>query len=133
MEIALVESVWQRARERCEYCLLPRALSLMPFEIDHIIPRKHSGTTESQNLALACFYCNRYKGPNIAGFDVGLSEPTRLFHPRKDDWAQHFQWKGTQLFGITAIGRVTIELLRMNHPEMIVVREALLDEGVFPF
>lgn len=56
MDQALAEIVWQRARECCEYCQLPSALSLVPFEIDHVIPRKHGGETAAGNLALACFY-----------------------------------------------------------------------------
>jgi hypothetical protein len=54
----------------------------MPFEIDHIIPRKHSGATVEGYLALACFYCNRYKGANIAGIDPPTGQVHPLFHPR---------------------------------------------------
>src|SRR5437667_5562987 len=35
-------TVRERARERCEYCLLPVEFSVLPFEIDHIIAEKHS-------------------------------------------------------------------------------------------
>ncbi len=133
MNEALAGIVWQRARDRCEYCLLPCALSLMPFEIDHVIPRKHGGLTVEGNLALACFYCNRYKGTNIAGFDPQTHAMTRLFDPRKDIWTQHFGWLSTRLEGTTPIGRTTIDVLRINHPEMLVIREAHRDEGVFPY
>jgi hypothetical protein len=105
----------------------------MPFEIDHVIPRKHRGATVEENLALACFYCNRYKGPNIAGFDPATSLLSRIFHPRIDRWEDHFKWHLYRVQGITAMGRATIEVLRLNHPEMILVREVLSDEGVFPF
>ena len=40
----------------CEYCQLPQASPSIPFEIDHIIARKHGGTTVAENLALSCFY-----------------------------------------------------------------------------
>jgi 5-methylcytosine-specific restriction endonuclease McrA len=66
MEQALVELVWQRAHARCEYCQLAQASSLLTFEIDHIIAKKHGGATVPENLCLACFYCNSFKGPNIA-------------------------------------------------------------------
>jgi hypothetical protein len=133
MDDALAKSIWQRARERCEYCLLPSAFSLMPFEIDHVIPRKHGGLTIENNLALACFYCNRYKGPNIAGIDPDTRLLSRLFNPRTDVWELHFRWQATRLEGVTEIGRATIEVLRLNHTEMLLVRDALHDEGVFPF
>src|ERR1700677_1421335 len=65
----LVASVWRRAQSRCEYCQLSSALYPAPFQIDHIVARQHGGATVSENLALACIHCNRYKGPNIAGID----------------------------------------------------------------
>ena len=133
MDAALAGIIWQRARDSCEYCLLPSVLSLMPFEIDHIIPRKHGGLTAEENLALACFYCNRYKGANIAGFDPQTRIMTRLFDPRKDIWKQHFRWQSIHLAGVTSIGRTTIEVLKLNHPDMLIVREALKDESVFPY
>jgi len=69
MDEALEQLVWQRANWTCEYCQLRQAVSSVPFEIDHIVARKHGGRTTANNLALACFYCNSYKGPNIAGVD----------------------------------------------------------------
>ncbi len=133
MDAALAGIIWQRARNRCEYCLLPSALSSMPFEIDHVIPRKHGGQTVEKNLALACFYCNRYKGANIAGFHPQTRQITRLFNPRSDIWEQHFRWQSTHIEGVTSIGSTTVVVLKLNHPEMLVVREALHDEGVFPY
>jgi len=35
MDAALQELVRQRARFRCEYCLLPEALVSTPFQFDH--------------------------------------------------------------------------------------------------
>jgi hypothetical protein len=133
MDEVLASLVRQRAGERCEYCLLPSSLSLMPFEIDHVIPLKHGGLTIEGNLALACFYCNRYKGPNIAGFDPDTRTMSRLFNPRNDVWRDNFHWKGASIGGTTPVGRTTIEVLRLNHPEMILVRKVLQEERVFPF
>ena len=61
--------VRERSGGRCEYCRLPEAESLVPFEIEHIIPRKHRGRTVAGNLAWSCIYCNGYKGPNLTGRD----------------------------------------------------------------
>jgi hypothetical protein len=65
MDAALIQLVRQRAGERCEYCRLPQAASGVPFEIDHILARHHKGRSVARNLAVACIYCNGYKGPNL--------------------------------------------------------------------
>ncbi len=122
----------QQAQDRCEYCHFPLALAELPFQVDHIIARKHGGATEPDNLALACFYCNSYKGPNIAGIDPQTNELVRLFHPRKDAWTTHFQWVDATLSGLTPVARATIQVLGINHPNAITVRESLMREGVFP-
>lgn len=129
---ALIALVWARASDACEYCQLPQSLSSIPFEIDHIIAQKHGGTSQADNLALSCFYCNSYKGPNIAGFHAGAGRVLRLYHPRKDRWERHFRWNGPELEGRTGIGLVTIAVLSINHPDAVVVRASLLEEGVFP-
>ena len=36
-----------------------------PFEIDHILPRKHGGTNNIENLQLSHPICNRNKGDKI--------------------------------------------------------------------
>jgi hypothetical protein len=78
---ALAQRVWQRARARCEYCQMPQEFDPLPFQIDHIIARKHRGRTRMENLALACFACNNHQGPNIAGIDPDTHAVTPLFHP----------------------------------------------------
>jgi len=110
---------------------LPAAFHPTPFQIDHVIARQHGGLEELENLALACVHCNRFKGPNIAGIDPTSGEIVRLFHPRRDTWSEHFRWDGPRLQAISQIGRVTIALLLVNDPEVIAVRNALQEEGVF--
>jgi 5-methylcytosine-specific restriction endonuclease McrA len=82
MEKKLEALVWRRAHDRCEYCCLQQTYSVLTFEVDHIIAIKHGGPTVASNLALSCFYCNSFKGPNVAGFDPKTRKLTRLFHPR---------------------------------------------------
>ena len=57
---------------------------------------------------------------------------SRLFHPRQDDWAEHFAWDGPELRGLTAVGRTTIDVLRINLPERVEHRRLLQELGVFP-
>jgi 5-methylcytosine-specific restriction endonuclease McrA len=66
---ALRRQVRERASERCEYCLLAELKAFFPHEPDHIIAQKHAGQSALDNLALACFDCNRFKGSDIASVD----------------------------------------------------------------
>jgi hypothetical protein len=106
--------------------------SSIPFEIDHIIARKHGGLTVSDNLALSCFYCNSRKGPNIAGLDPESQALSRLYNPRSDPWRDHFRLDGARLVGITSVGRATIEVLGVNLPDSVLFRASLIDDGVYP-
>ena len=67
MKQTLVDQVWDRSHNRCEYCLFPALHAWLPFQVDHIIAEKHGGQTLADNLALSCYYCNSFKGPSIAG------------------------------------------------------------------
>jgi len=116
-----------RAAGCCEYCHFPESLSFLPFQVDHIIAEKHSGPTVESNLAWSCYYCNSFKGPNISGWDPDSDQIVRLFHPRRDTWNEHFFWLGPKLVGRTAIGRVTILVLDINHPDAVAVRKRLLE------
>lgn len=118
--------VRQRAGDRCEYCRLPQSASRFArFHIDHIIARQHGGTSEADNLALACSFCNFRKGPNIAGLDPQTGELVPLFHPRRDIWAEHFSWRGTLVVGQTPTGRATVQLMAMNEWQRIELRDNL--------
>ncbi len=102
------------------------------FHVDHIIPRQHGGVTDLENLALACMHCNRHKGPNLTGIDPLTGSITALFNPRRDAWADHFEWREAELVGRTAIGRCTIVVLAINAPDFRTVREWLIIENRFP-
>ena len=62
----LREQVRRRARSRCEYCLIHEDDSYARHQLDHITAVRHGGETTLQNLALACFLCNRHKGSDVA-------------------------------------------------------------------
>lgn len=127
--MALREEVFRRADNCCEYCHLAQAVTLLPHELDHIIAQKHDGETASGNLCLACFACNSFKGPNVAGVDPATKEICRLFHPRRDTWSEHFYWDGPTLAARTAIGRATLAVLRINQPERVEFRRLLALSG----
>src|SRR5438034_8202884 len=130
MDARLRQTVRDRAESRCEFCHLPERIAELPFQIDHVIAEQHGGLTSEDNLALACARCNRYKGPNLSGIDPDSGKLTRLFNPRIDAWTKHFVWKSASLSARTAIGRTTIAVLQVNHPEAQNQRADLLKEGI---
>lgn len=132
MEASLVRHVWQRAKDRCEYCQLSQEWDDRAFEIDHVISSKHQGPTVAGNLALSCFRCNSFKGSDIGGRDPKTRKLTALFHPRRHKWERHFRWQGAHLVGLTPIGRVTAAVLQINDPFRVELRASLIEEGVFP-
>lgn len=129
---ALRRKVRQRAKNRCEYCLLAEAHAFFSYEPDHIIAEKHGGETSADNLALACFDCNRFKGSDIASIDSKSKKLVPLFNPRTQQWNEHFKLEGGKIIPLTSVGRVTERLLKFNLPERVEVRETLLHNQRYP-
>lgn len=78
------------ANNCCEYYRVGQDDRLSRFQIDHIIPVKHNGTDDIENLCLACLKCNGFMIPNVAALDPDSGEATRLYNPRKQLWDTHF-------------------------------------------
>jgi len=115
--------VVERAAQRCEYCHRHQEDSpLAALQLEHIVPRKHGGTDDVDNLAAACIDCNLRKGPNLTGVDPDTGQITPLFDPRRQAWTDHLRWDGLELVGLTAIGRTTIRVLDLNSDDRIEVR-----------
>jgi HNH endonuclease len=127
MDESLRQFIRERANGVCEYCRFPEEHAFNPFQVDHVIAEKHGGPTIESNLAWSCYYCNTFKGPNIAGWIADESAVVRLYHPRSDPWSDHFVWQDAILAEKTQIGRVTLDVLRINHPDAIAVRRALIE------
>jgi len=131
MDAALRGFVRGRAGRRCEYCRLHEDdADFLAFHVEHIIAVQHGGTDAPELLCYACSECNWAKGPNLSGMLDGKLYP--LFNPRKQNWARHFYWDHTTLVGKTKIGTVTVQVLKINDPSRVMLRENLLFEGRFP-
>lgn len=117
-----------RADHRCEYCQIHQRHYSITFHVEHITPVQHHGSDDESNLALACHHCNRHKGPNLAGIDPQTSTMTRLFHPRTDVWADHFEIDAGSIVGLTDIGRTSVDVLAMNDPIRVQTRLELEPE-----
>lgn len=131
MDAALRTLVRDRAGGRCEYCRLHQDdADFLTFHVEHILARQHGGLDEASNLCLACAECNWAKGPNVAGVENG--KVFRLFHPRTQKWKRHFRWDGVLLVGKTFAGRVTVQVLNVNDPARVLLRDHLSAEDRFP-
>ena len=100
--------------------------------VDHIISGKHGGLTEETNLAYACAPCNRAKGSDIGSITEEEGPFMRLYNPRIDKWHEHFKIDGTQILGLTGVGRVTVKILRLNDEERRLEREILVVQERYP-
>lgn len=125
-------TVRERAEGCCEYCRVHEDDVLVPHEPDHVIAEQHGGRSTLENLALACFHCNRFKGPNISSIDPDSGEIVPLFNPRTQLWQQHFRFDGANIVPISANGRTTVSLLKLNSSERIRVRRSLMSAERFP-
>jgi 5-methylcytosine-specific restriction endonuclease McrA len=126
MDATVRDLVRRRAGDRCEYCRLRQEhLPFSTFHIEHIIPRKHGGTDNLLNLALACDRCNASKGSNLTGIDPATGALIPLFNPRVHAWDDHFVLSDVTLVGVTAIGRTTVRVLNMNDTRRLRLRAML--------
>jgi hypothetical protein len=80
---------------------------------------------------MTCIYRNGYKGSCIAGRDPLTGKLTPLFNPRRHKWAYHFRYQGGELIASTATGRATVDVLRINLPNRVALREVLMEDGLF--
>lgn len=123
------EAVRRRAEHRCEYCrILQRFYPDFAFHVEHITAKQHGGADSLDNLALACHWCNRKKGPNLSAVDTETKTVVPLFHPRKDDWQRHFSLEPTgYILGLSPTGRATVALLQMNTEVRVQIRRGMLE------
>jgi hypothetical protein len=129
MDAATRDFVRRRAASRCEYCLLRQEYCDLTHHVEHIVARQHGGSDDASNLALACHRCNLRKGPNLTAIDPVTREVVPLFHPRSNDWAEHFIVESERIIGITAVGRATVQLLAMNDARRLELRTQILSSG----
>jgi hypothetical protein len=128
----LRRQVVERAGNCCEYCLIHQDLVASTHQVDHVIAEKHGGVTSLDNLALSCMVCNLRKGSDAASFDPQTGELVSLFNPRVSSWCDHFDLVGARIVGKSAIGRTTVEFLKLNSYERLMERAELMRVGVYP-
>lgn len=122
------------AQYRYGYCLKQEIITGTPMEIDHIIPEALGGSSDEDNLWLACSQCNGFKSDTIVLSDELTGENVALFNPRHQQWSEHFRWikEGLYVEGITATGRVTVKKLQMNNLLVVRARAIWIAAGWHP-
>jgi hypothetical protein len=131
---ALRQRVSETSRYRCGYCLTSQRVIGPLLEIDHYIPESRGGSSEEENLWLACPICNKRKSDRIDTIDPESQTVVPIFNPRQQRWEEHFAWAedGTVVQGLTAIGRATVAALQMNHPDIVAARQLWVSVGWHP-
>jgi hypothetical protein len=124
--------VSDRAYRVCEYCLVHEDDLFHACEVDHIISLKHGGKTELENLANACFHCNRHKGSDLGSILPPKRDLIRFFNPRVDRWPDHFSLNAGRIVPLSEIGEVTARILELNHPDRVLLRRLLAEQGRYP-
>lgn len=116
-----VHRVHERANYRCEYCQTCQRVCGQAMHVEHIDP---NGTNDLDNLCLSCPSCNLSKAKATFALDPTSGMAVRLFNPRRDRWEAHFEWAdgGAVVVGITAVGRATVERLKMNQERIVTAR-----------
>lgn len=132
MTSAIRDAVRGRADDRCEYCLLRQEHRQLTHHVEHVIAKKHGGSDDLSNLALACHRCNLRKGPNLTGVDPATGEVVPLFHPRRDSWPDHFRLVEARIEATTPTGRATVRVLAVNDDRRIDLRRELMVRGEYP-
>lgn len=124
----------ERDKKRCLYCLTDEDNCGLRMHVDHILPESAGGSTSPDNLCLACFSCNVYKGAKQNWTDPLTQEIVTLFHPLRQNWNEHFCWNEskTRIKGLTPCGRATIEALKMNNPAIVNARKRWGSAGWHP-
>jgi HNH endonuclease len=128
------ERIRLRANYLCEFCHADERWQYVKFTVDHLVPLSSGGNDHPDNLALACFHCNRRKTNKLVAIDLLTATEVPLFNPRQDNWQDHFIWSVDKLIviGLTAIGRATVATLLLNRDRVIPIRAADLEIGRHP-
>ena len=114
----------------CEYCKFPEAYASGYFHNEHIRPQSKGGLKELMNIARACDHCNQAKSNHTTGFDPQTGEEVPLFHPRRQEWTDHFRWSDDlrAILGRTPTGRATVEAMHLNRTSVMNIRRVTMGE-----
>lgn len=118
MRAALRDDTRDRFAGRCGYCGIAEDEGGARLTMDHYRPVFQGGTDDPENLVYCCHAFNEFKG------DYWSDEPARRFlRPLVDEIGSHLTEQGDhRLAPLTERGRLHVDLLRLNRPELIAAR-----------
>jgi hypothetical protein len=96
-------------------------------------PLAQGGEDTPDNLALACFHCNRRKSAKTTAIEPQSGVEVALFNPRQNTWSEHLfghQINFRSLFDLT--GQATVAALDLNRSRILNIRAADLAVGRHP-
>jgi hypothetical protein len=130
----LERQVLADAGHRCGYCRSDEVLTGIPLSTEHLLPIAAGGLTDRENLWRSCRPCNELKGTQTHATDPETHEAVPLYNPRTQPWIEHFMWNdsGTQILGLTPIGRATVVALQLNRPLLVGARRRWVLAGWHP-
>ena len=102
--------------------------------LEHVVPVSQGGASDADNLCLACYRCNEFKGARTKASDPMDGRIVPLFNPCSQAWSEHFAWgqDGLSVTGLTACGRATVEALRLNSDWLARARRIWILAGLHP-
>ena len=129
LKARLRAEIGERARGCREYCRAQEKFSPDSFSVEHIAPLSGGGSCESDNLAYSCQGCNNRKYVSVEAVDTLTGELVALYHPRRQQWNDHFAWNEdfTVVIGLTPTGRATVDKLQLNRRGLVNLRRVLFE------
>jgi S1-C subfamily serine protease len=104
------------------------------MHVEHIVPLAKGGSTDEDNLWLACPLCNGHKGAQTQAVDPLTGISSLLFNPRLQGWGDHFEWSadGFMIVGKSVCGRATVVALQLNNGFLVSARRRWVMAGWHP-
>lgn len=131
----LRENMYRKQNELCAYCRIHTSPACFPMHREHIVHKdKHpQWMFLPENLCVACFYCNDFKGTT----EVLVNPRTKLYpktssgfkiiHPLYDRYSDHIELIGGVLYrGKTKKGKFTIKTCHLYRVLLAEERAKLL-------
>ena len=132
---SIKKQVLQTSKGLCEYCQSQEAFSFTSYLVEHITTSSIDQKDIIENLVFSCQGCSNTRNENTKSTDPVTGKIINIYNPRVDVWSDNFCWSEdfTNLVGLTAIGRATIEKLKLNRETLKEYRSVLISINKHPF
>jgi hypothetical protein len=66
----------------------------LAYHVEHIVARQHGRNRRQRKPGFRLLPLQCAQGLNLSGLDPETGALVRLFHPRQDQWDEHFEGRG---------------------------------------